>query len=71
MVMIPKLIIALIAKGELQSNKDKLAKANQLTVAGCTFLSALFATIIGSWSWNIYNKCSMNDLIRMVSKNGW
>ena len=68
MVMIPKLIIALVAKGELQTNSEKLEKANQLTVAGSTFLSALFATIIGSWSWNIYNKCSMNEFNPLKEK---
>lgn len=54
---LPKLIVSLASKGKMAENPEFLKKVNQLVLAGSTTLMALFAVIIGSWSWNINNKC--------------
>ena len=56
LISIPKLIVSLAGGGK-QTNDAHLTKVNQITVAGSTATMTLFATIIGSWSWNIYGKC--------------
>lgn len=58
---LPKLIISFASKGKMTQNPEFLKKVNQLVLAGSTTLMALFAVIIGSWSWNINNKCQSSD----------
>ena len=55
---LPKLIVSFTTKGKMGQNPEFLKKVNQLVLAGSTTLMALFAVIIGSWSWNISNKCA-------------
>jgi len=57
LIAIPKLIVMLATGGRLQTDTAHLTKVSQITVAGSTVVMSLFATIIGSWSWNIYGKC--------------
>ena len=40
-------------KGDAESMK----RNNELAVAFGTFILSLFATIVGSWSWNNFNNC--------------
>lgn len=57
LIAIPKLIVGLSRAGGLEGDSAYLTRVNQLTVSGSTTVMALFATIVGSWSWNIYGKC--------------
>ena len=57
LIAIPKLIVGLATAGRLEGDPAYLTRVNQLTVSGSTTAMALFATIVGSWSWNVYGKC--------------
>ena len=53
-----KLIITAVGKGKSSVDDPGFRKkVDQLAVSGSTTMMALFATIVGSWSWNVYNKC--------------
>jgi len=59
---LPKLIISLATKGKMADDANYLKKVNQLVLAGSTTAMALFVVIIGSWSWNINNKCKASSV---------
>jgi hypothetical protein len=64
---LPKLIVSFTTKGKMGQNPDFLKKVNQLVLAGSTTLMALFAVIIGSWSWNISNKCAASSGVKSMN----
>lgn len=57
-IIVPALIKLFVNIKNKDSDVNSMKKNNELAVAFGTFILSLFATIVGSWSWNNFNKCN-------------
>ena len=56
-ILIPALIKLFVSSKNKAGDTESMKRNNELAVAFGTFILSLFATIVGSWSWNNFNNC--------------
>lgn len=56
-ILIPSLIKLFVSIKNKGGGYESMKRNNELAVAFGTFILSLFATIVGSWSWNNFNSC--------------
>ena len=57
-ILVPTLIKLFLS---MKNNDSNVNSNNEIAVAFGTFTLSIFATIVGSWSWNNFNKCKDSE----------